>query len=79
MENLIPILLILAFFVLSFFSKWYAKKWIIVPLSLGLLIYFLVMFFIDETHGIYFLLCAILSVIFIRKNRNINGFFGKTH
>lgn len=78
MENLIPILLILVFFGISLFVHRKAKPAFRFWLSLGLTIYFLIMFFIDSTHKYAYLLFAVFGLFFAISNGRLLRVFNKS-
>ncbi len=76
MDSIIPILLILAFFGVSFFIGRFLNRQLRVIVSLAVMGYFLVMFLVDGTLKYKYLLFALLSFGFalrlIRSPERIN-------
>ena len=79
MENLLPILLIIIIFPLSFYSERLRKSILGLLLSCGLTIYFLVMAFIDRENIYFYLFPAILSLAFALRNIKQSNPLSKQH
>jgi len=67
MSDLIPIILILVFFALSFFVERIMGRRVRILLGSGLVIYFLAMFFIASENRYPYLFCAIISSLYILR------------
>jgi len=61
MENLLPFLLILVFFGLSFWGEKWLKTWLGFALSCGVMLFLIVMAFVDREHKFPYLLFAIFA------------------
>jgi hypothetical protein len=77
MENLLPVLPILAFFVLSLLGERHLKTSFGVVLSCGALTFFLIMAFVDNAHMYAYLFFAILAVALGWRMAKSSGLIGK--
>jgi hypothetical protein len=77
MENLLPILMILIFFGVSFWGeRWLQTKFAII-LSCAVMVFFLIMALIDSEHKFPYLLFAILAAGISWRKAKMSGLLGK--
>ena len=79
MDNLIPILLILIFFGISFFGIGHINKSFRIFMALGLMTYFLAMFFIDSSYNYSYLFFAFVALFIVLATRKSSGFWPKSN
>lgn len=77
MENLLPVFVILAFFVLSFWGQRWANTPLGVVLSCGVMIFFLVMAWVDHGRLYFHLLFAILAAALAWRGARSSGLLSK--
>lgn len=77
MENLLPFLVILIFFGLSFWGeKWLQTRFAVV-LSCAFMLFFLIMALLDSEHKFPYLLFAIFAAVISWRKAKISGLLGK--
>ncbi len=77
MENLLPIFVMLAFFVLSFWGKRWSETVFGVVLSSGVMLFFLIMAFVDRAHLYPDLFFAFLAGAWAWRSMRSSGLLRK--
>lgn len=77
MKNLLPVFAILAFFILSFWGKRWAQTVFGLVLSASIMVFFLIMAFVDRARVFPYLLFSILAAALAWRSTRSSGLLRK--